>query len=116
MTQLCHDVPAFERFMEQARRAGVHIPVVAGIMPVLNRDAIIRMTLANGCSIPAELAALLGKYEKDSESFAKAGKEYTVTHIRRYTAAGINGLHFYTLNKWEALTEILLMAGVGSAS
>ena len=116
MTQLCHDAPAFERFMEQARRAGVHIPVVAGIMPVLNRDAIIRMTLANGCSIPADLAALLGKYEKDSESFTKAGMEYTVTQIRRYAAAGINGLHFYTLNKWEALTEILLMAGVASAT
>lgn len=114
MTQLCHDVPAFERFMEQIRRAGVYIPVVAGIMPVLNRDPIIRMTVSNGCSIPAELAAILGKYEKDPESFTKAGIEYTVKQIHRYIAAGINGLHLYSLNKWEKLTEILEAAGISN--
>ena len=114
MTQLCHDVPAFERFMEQIHRAGVYIPVVAGIMPVLNRDPIIRMTVSNGCSIPAELAAILGKYEKDPESFTKAGIEYTVKQIHRYIAAGINGLHLYSLNKWEKLTEILEAAGISN--
>jgi methylenetetrahydrofolate reductase (NADPH) len=115
MTQLCHDVPAFERFMELIRKAGVRIPVVAGIMPVLKRDAIIRMTLANGCSIPAELAAILGKYEKDAAGFTRAGMEYTAAQIHRYIAAGIDGLHLYSLNKWEALTEILLAAGVSPA-
>jgi methylenetetrahydrofolate reductase (NADPH) len=114
MTQLCHDVPSFECFMEQIHRAGVHIPVVAGIMPVLNRDPIIRMTVSNGCSIPAELAAILGKYEKDTESFTKAGIEYTVKQIHRYIAAGINGLHLYSLNKWEKLTEILEAAGISN--
>jgi methylenetetrahydrofolate reductase (NADPH) len=114
MTQLCHDVPAFERFVEQIRRAGVTIPVVAGIMPVLSRDPIIRMTVSNGCSIPAELAAILGKYEKDAESFTKAGIEYTVLQIHRYIAAGINGLHLYSLNKWEKLTEILKAAGISN--
>jgi methylenetetrahydrofolate reductase (NADPH) len=116
MTQLCHDVPAFERFVEQIRKAGVTIPVVAGIMPVLTRDSIIRMTLSNGCSIPAELAAILGKYEKDAESFTSAGIEYTVKQIHRYIAAGIDGLHLYSLNKWEELTRILQAAGIGSSA
>lgn len=115
MTQLCHDVPAFERFTERIRRAGIHIPVVAGVMPVLNRDSIIRMTLANGCCIPSELAAILGKYEKDAGSFTAAGVEYTAAQIHRYIAAGIDGLHLYSLNKWEKLTEILEAAGIGSS-
>ena len=114
MTQLCHDIAAFERFLEKIRRAGVTIPVVAGIMPVLSRDPIIKMTISNGCSIPAELAAILGKYPDDPQSFAKAGIEYTVLQIHRYTATGTNGLHLYSLNKWEELAVILKAAGIGN--
>jgi methylenetetrahydrofolate reductase (NADPH) len=114
MTQLCHDVPAYERFLEKIRKAGVTIPVVVGIMPVLARDPIIRMTVSNGCSIPAELAVILGKYPDNPESFAKAGMEYTVVQIHRYIAAGIDGLHLYSLNKWEKLTEILQAAGISN--
>jgi methylenetetrahydrofolate reductase (NADPH) len=112
MTQLCHDVPAFERFRDCIRRAGITVPLVAGIMPALNRDSLIRMTLANGCSIPAELAAILAKYEHDGEGFTRAGIEYTAAQIKRFLKLGINGLHIYTLNKWEAVTEILLQAGM----
>jgi methylenetetrahydrofolate reductase (NADPH) len=114
MTQLCHDVPAYERFLEKIRKAGVTIPVVVGIMPVLSRDPIIRMTVSNGCSIPAELAVILGKYPDNPESFAKAGMEYTAIQIHRYIAAGIDGLHLYSLNKWEKLTEILQAAGISN--
>ena len=111
MTQLCHDIAAFERFMERIRRAGITVPLIAGIMPVLKRESIIRMTLANGCSIPAELAAILGKYENNGEDFTKAGIEYTVSQVHRFIAAGIDGLHLYTLNKWEPIAEILAAAG-----
>jgi methylenetetrahydrofolate reductase (NADPH) len=114
ITQLCHDVPAFERFLEQIRKAGVTIPVIAGIMPVLSCDPTIRMSLFNGCSIPAELAAIIGKYQTDPGSFTQAGMEYTVTQIHRYNATGVNGLHLYSLNKWEKLTDILNAAGIGS--
>jgi methylenetetrahydrofolate reductase (NADPH) len=114
MTQLCHDIPAFERFREMIRRAGVHIPVIVGIMPVLSRDPIIRMTLSNGCSIPSGLAAILGKYPDNPEDFSKAGIEYTVNQIHHYIAAGIDGLHLYSLNKWEKLTYILKTAGISN--
>ena len=114
MTQLCYDLSAFERFLEDIRKAGVTVPVIAGIMPVLSSDPVIRMTLSNGCSIPAELAVLIGKYQKSSADFTKAGMEYTVNLIHRFQAIGINGLHFYTMNKWEKLTEILKAAGVGA--
>jgi len=114
MTQLCHDVGAFERFLEQIRKAGITIPVIAGIMPVLVAEPIIRMTLFNGCSIPAELAAILGKYQNAPESFTKAGMEYTVTQIHRFLATGVNGLHLYSLNKWKRLTEIIKAAGISN--
>lgn len=112
ITQLCHDVPAFERFLIKIRKAGITVPVVAGIMPALARDPIIRMTIFNGCSIPAELAAILGKYQNDPEGFSKAGAEYTVLQIHRYINAGVNGLHLYSMNKWEKLSGILEAAGI----
>ena len=112
MTQLCYDVPAFERFLERIRKAGVTVPVVVGIMPVLTYDPTVRMTIFNGCSIPAELAAILGKYRNDSASLTKAGIEYTVALIHRFIAAGANGLHLYSLNKWEKIAAILEAAGL----
>jgi methylenetetrahydrofolate reductase (NADPH) len=118
--QLCHDVEAFARWQDRIRRAGVHIPVIVGLMPVLQRDAIIRMTLANGCSSPAELAAILGKYPageqyttpEQAADFRKAGLEYTINLMHRFIVRGIGGLHIFTLNKWEAVSEIVELSGL----
>jgi methylenetetrahydrofolate reductase (NADPH) len=115
MSQLCHDVEAFEAFVYRIREADVTIPVVLGIMPALHKDGIIRMTLSNGCSIPAGLAAIIGKYGEDPDEFKKAGIEYTIEQIHRYIAAGIGGLHIYTLNKWEEVEEIMVGSGIREA-
>lgn len=112
MTQLCHDVETYERFRDQARKAGVHIPIIVGLMPVLNKDAIIRMTLSNGSSIPRELAAIIGKYGDDPESFKKAGKEYTAESVHRFMNAGIDGIHFYSLNRYKDLADIIELSGI----
>lgn len=115
MTQLCHDVNAYARFMERIRKAGVRLPVVVGLMPVLKKDAIIRMTLSNGCSIPAELAAIIGKYGDSPEDFKKAGKEYTVLQIARFLEQDTAGLHFYSLNQYRDIGEIVEAAGLRRA-
>ncbi|GHV45845.1 methylenetetrahydrofolate reductase [Spirochaetia bacterium] len=112
MTQLCHDIRAFERFTDKARKAGIHLPIIAGIMPVLSRDPVIRMTFSNGCSIPAELAVIMGKYEDDKAGFKKAGMEYTVKLIHRFIDMGVNGIHIYTLNRWEDVAVIVQDAGL----
>jgi methylenetetrahydrofolate reductase (NADPH) len=112
MSQLCHDVDAFFAFVNRIDQAGVTIPVVIGIMPVLDKDAIIRMTLSNGCSIPAELAAIIGKYGDKPEEFKKAGLAYTVEQIYRFMEAGIAGLHIYTLNKWQDVETIMNESGI----
>lgn len=112
LSQLCHDVDAYMAFLEKIENGGVHLPVVLGIMPVLDKDAIIRMTLSNGCSIPDELAAIIGKYGSSPEDFKKAGIEYTINQIFRFMAAGIEGLHLYTLNKYEDVKTIIDEAGI----
>lgn len=107
MTQLCHDVEAYERFVDKIRKKQIELPVIVGIMPALSKDSIIRMTVSNGCSIPRELAEIIGKYGDNPEEFKKAGKEYTAKQISKYMDAGINGLHIYSLNKYKDIVDIL---------
>jgi methylenetetrahydrofolate reductase (NADPH) len=111
-SQLCHDVEACKSFVYRIREAGITIPIVIGIMPVLDKDPIIRMTLSNGCSITAELATIIGRYGDKPDEFKKAGIEYTISQIYRYIEAGIGGVHIYTLNKWEDVETILVGSGI----
>lgn len=112
MTQLCYDIDNYKRWVDQIRNAGITIPIDVGVMPVLAKDPTIRMTLSNGCSIPKELAEIIGKYGDNPEDFKKAGKEYTVQLIYDYINMGIDGLHIYTLNRWEDVADILNDAGI----
>jgi methylenetetrahydrofolate reductase (NADPH) len=107
MTQLCYDTAAYERFIGRLRRAGVTLPVVVGVMPVLAWSPTVKMTLSNGCSIPAELSVSMGKYKDDKDSFRAAGKEYTVRLIEKYTDLGADGIHIYTMNRHEDVIDIV---------
>lgn len=107
ITQLCHDVKAYRKFIKKIRESGITLPVVVGIMPILTREGTIRMSLTNGCSIPAELSRIMGIYQNDIESYKKAGKEYTVKLINDYLESDINGIHLYTLNKHDDIEEII---------
>lgn len=105
-TQLCHDMDNYCRYIERARKAGFKLPVVFGIMPVLSVKPTLRMALSNGCSIPRELAEIIGKYGDNPEDFKKAGKELTVKLIDRAVKEDIAGVHLFTLNKFDDVAEI----------
>jgi len=107
MTQLCYNVSAFAEYLKRIRKAGVTIPVVAGIMPAFAYEQTIKMTLFNGCSIPAELAALLGKHRDDPDGLGAVGIEYTARLMRRFVEAGADGLHVYSMNKWKKVSAVM---------
>ena len=131
MTQLCWDMDRFAGWLDMIRRAGVTMPVDAGVMPVLDIRSVINMTLSrNGCVMDAELARLISRYwifpdpfdsnppfedkERDRKmaDFAKAGIEYTIRQIDRYRSIGVEGIHLYALNRWEHVSEIVDRAGI----
>jgi len=112
MTQLCYSVENYLRFVERARRRGVALPIVAGVLPLLKKDGLVRMTLSNGCSIPAEVAALVGRYGESEESFRAAGHAFTVALVRRFLAEGVSGIHLYTLNRYEDVADVVYDAGI----
>jgi len=106
ISQLCHDLDNYRRYLERARKAGVILPVVFGLMPVLAKNPTLNMALSNGCSIPRELAEIIGKYGDDPEDFKKAGKEYTVKQIERIVKEDIAGIHIFALNKYDDVADI----------
>jgi methylenetetrahydrofolate reductase (NADPH) len=122
MCQLCHDIPAYEKWMAKCRKAGVTIPFVMGLMPALGAN-ITNMTLSNGCSIPAELAVIIGKYtpprgaseavvKEYAADFKKAGMEYTVKQLWRYMNTDLQGIHLYALNKAADVAQIVIDSGI----
>ena len=112
MTQLCYSVENYLRFIERARKRGVTLPIVAGVLPLLKKDGLVRMTLSNGCSIPAEVSALVGRYGESEESFRSAGHDFTVSLVQRLIAEGTCGIHLYTLNRFEDVEHLVYDAGI----
>ena len=112
ITQLCFSVEAYLRFRDRAYARGLRLPIVVGLLPLLKKDGLIRMTLSNGCSIPAEVSALVGRYGENEESFRDAGHAFTVQLVRRFLNEGANGIHLYTLNHYSDVANVVFDAGL----
>lgn len=106
VTQLFFDNADFYRFRDAARAIGIKVPIVAGIMPILNVAQIKRFVGMCGAKIPQPLLLKLESLEHDPEAVHAAGVDYAVQQCRDLTANGVDGLHFYTLNKSKATVSI----------
>jgi methylenetetrahydrofolate reductase (NADPH) len=106
ITQLFFDNRDFFDFCERARDAGIGVPIVAGIMPILSAASIRRMTSLSGAKIPAELEAKLSEVEHDDASTYDVGVEWATVQCRELLERGVPGIHFYTLNKSQATRNI----------
>ena len=106
ITQLFFDNEIFYRFMEEIDIAGIDVPVSAGIMPVLNKNQIIRMTQLSGCSIPPKFRRILDRYEDNPAALKEAGEAYAIEQIIDLMAWGVRGIHLYTMNKADTARRI----------
>jgi methylenetetrahydrofolate reductase (NADPH) len=113
ITQLFFDNADFFDFERRARAAGIEVPILPGIMPILNAASIRRMTSLSGAKLPPELQATLSKAEHDDAQTRQAGVEWATRQCRELLAQGVPGIHFYTLNKSTATRAIFekLLAG-----
>ena len=106
VTQLFFDNADFYRFRDQARSAGIKVPLVAGIMPISNVGQIKRFVSMCGSKIPQPLLLKLEKLEADPEAVHNAGVEYATQQCQDLLANGCEGIHFYTLNRSKATVQI----------
>lgn len=107
VTQLFFDNRDYFAFVERARRAGVTVPIVPGIMPVTAYGQLKRFTQLCGTKIPPELESRLEKLQDDPAAVARVGVEWALRQCRGLLEGGAPGIHFYTLNKTRSTAEIL---------
>jgi methylenetetrahydrofolate reductase (NADPH) len=107
ITQLFFDNELYFDFVEDARAAGITVPIVPGIMPITNYGQIRRFTEMCGASIPGELERELNGRADDPEAVAELGVAYATLQCSDLLARGAPGIHFYTLNRSPSTRAIL---------
>jgi len=114
-TQLFFENADFYDFCERCELAGIHVPIIAGIMPVTSRKGLARMAeLALGARFPAKLLRAISRAEND-EYVEKVGVHWATQQVMDLLDHKVAGVHFYTLNKSKATLKIYESLGVQSS-
>lgn len=107
ITQLFYDNHHFYRFVEDCRAVGITQPIVAGLMPILNFQQIKRITRMCGATIPPKLLKSLEDAGQDDEAVLKIGIIHTSNQALDLLNQGVDGIHFYVLNRRFHIAEIM---------
>ncbi len=107
ITQLFFDNAFYFDFVERARRIGVNVPIVPGIMPITNYEQIGRMTRMCGVTVPMKLQLQMERVKDDPMAVAQLGVAHATVQCLELLQRGVPGVHFYTLNKSTATRMIL---------
>ncbi len=106
ITQLFFDADDYSAFVLRARAAGISVPIVPGIMPVVSAANARRMAQMCGSRIPDELEAQLAAAGDDEAATLEVGIAWATQQCRTLLERGAPGLHFYTLNKSPAARRV----------
>lgn len=98
ITQLFFDNDYFYNFRDKAVKAGINVPIEAGIMPVVNKNQIERMVTTCGASLPHKFVKIMQKYGQNSEAMRDAGIAYAINQIVDLAASDVDGIHLYSMN------------------
>jgi len=112
ITQFFFDVEIYLRFRERARRAGVTVPIVPGILPVTNFAQVQKFAASCGASVPGWLARLFDGLDDDPDTRRLVAAAVAAEQCRRLQAEGVDEFHFYTLNRADLIVAICHMIGV----
>lgn len=99
LTQYFFNADAYFRFVDDVAKAGVRIPVVPGIMPIINASQLIRFSDACGAEIPRWVRSRLEGFGDDKASIQAFGLDVVSDLCERLRAGGAPGVHFYTMNQ-----------------
>ena len=98
LSQLFFDNEQFFRFHENCRIADINVPIIPGIMPVINASQIKRMVTMCGATFPERFQKIICKYETNKEALFDAGMSYALSQIIDLLVSDIDGIHLYTMN------------------
>ena len=116
ITQYFYNPFAYYRFIDGCEKLGIDVPIVPGIMPIINCTPLMRFSDGCGAEIPRWILKRLQEFGDDRPSIRKFGIDVTTQLCAELLQNGVPGLHFYTMNQAEASSAIwnnLGIAGVG---
>ena len=112
ITQYFYNPDAYFRFVDDARRMGVHVPVLPGIMPITNATQLMRFSDMCGAEIPRWIRLRLQAYKEDIASIRAFGLDVVTDLCDKLRAGGAPALHFYTMNQSAPALEICRRLGL----
>ena len=98
VSQLFFDNGKYYRFLNMARKAGVTLPISAGVMPIVRRSQIERTVALSSASLPSAFTRMISRWQDDPQSLYQAGIEYAVEQLRDLIEGGTDGVHLYAMN------------------
>ncbi|MBP5751542.1 MAG: methylenetetrahydrofolate reductase [NAD(P)H] [Treponema sp.] len=110
-TQMFFDNDMLYSYLYRLQSIGIHIPVLAGIMPITTASQVNRMVKLSGAYIPSKLLSLCDKFSDKPEAMYQAGINYAVSQIVDLISNGVRGIHIYTMNRPQVARDILRNAG-----
>lgn len=106
VTQYFYNADAYFDFRERCEKAGIRVPIVAGIMPITNHAQLTRFSAACGAEIPRWVRLRLEQLKDDKPALLDFGTEVVTRLCRTLLDGGAPGIHFYTLNQVEATQRL----------
>ena len=106
ITQFFYNPDAYFSFVDAARKAGIDVPIVPGIMPFHNFAKIVRFADSCGAEVPRWVRMRMEKFYDDAPAIRAFGLDVVTSLCERLLEGGAPGLHFYTLNQAGLTTEI----------
>ena len=118
ITQYFFSAESYFRFVEDARSAGVDVPIVPGIMPITNYSGLARFSRMCGAEIPLWIAKRIEAWEDagDKASLRDFGEEVVTRLCGQLLEGGAPGIHFYTLNQSKASLALCRNLGLGKSA
>ena len=106
-TQMFFDNDIFWNYMDEIRAKGIHVPVLAGIMPVTNAVQLSRINSLSQAKMPRKFERLVDRFGDKPEAMMQAGIAYAVDQSVDLIASGVDGIHIYTMNKPQVAEKIM---------
>ncbi len=112
ITQFFFDNDLYERYVERARRAGIYIPIVPGILPVHNFKQVSSFCARSGTHVPAWMAERFDGLDKDPATHQLVAAAIAAEQVMDLIERGIQDYHIYTMNRAELPYALCHMIGV----
>mgnify|MGYP000420871044 FL=1 len=115
ITQFFFDNDVYERYVERARRAGIYIPIVPGILPVHSFSSVANFAGRCGTHVPAWLAERFDGLANDPQTHALVAAAVAAEQVLDLVERGVGDFHFYTMNRADLAFAICHMIGIRAA-